>query len=78
MVPLSLFGFYFLVLDIALYAFQPADCNKVSSNELFNVIVWSLSRLIEQILWIVPILLLFWVKPVGFKNNLNSYGKKVL
>jgi hypothetical protein len=56
---------YLFIYDLALYTIYPSSCAHLSDNEVVNIVLWTASRLVSEILWIIPIFYVFWENPIG-------------
>lgn len=60
-----LINLYLFVYDILLYVVKPTNCDEISDNLTIDTIIWGVSRFIADIIWVFPVIYVFWEKPIG-------------
>lgn len=70
-----------LLIDLMQMYFNKNGCYSITSDAFWNAFIWFISRVFALILWMIPIIVIFWKsirkkrKPENFLN-LNGQGIK--
>ena len=69
---------YFIILSVTLYI-EEENCEYPANTVFWNVFLWNLTRTIQYLVWVYPLIYLFWPPPLtkSLRRTCGCCKKKV-
>lgn len=69
---------YLFLYDIVTYELSGGDCYVLIKDRTGNALLWLVSRGVQDVFWVWPIVYVFWHKQIPLKSLIEAHKQQLV